>query len=56
MVKINKLKCICCGACVGVCPTRALTLVNDEILFDKEKCINCGACIKICPANAITQK
>ena len=53
MVKINKIRCIKCGACVGVCPVQALILTTEGIKFDKDKCIKCGACIKICPANAI---
>ncbi|MCC7552187.1 4Fe-4S binding protein [Candidatus Micrarchaeota archaeon] len=56
MVYINGIKCIKCGACVGVCPTQALTLTEKGIVFDKTKCINCGACIQICPANAISKE
>lgn len=56
MVKINIIKCINCGACVGVCPVNALILTEKGITFDKDKCINCGACIKICPANAVSQE
>ncbi|MCD6279224.1 4Fe-4S binding protein [Candidatus Micrarchaeota archaeon] len=52
-VKIDKDKCIFCGACVGVCPVMALRLNNDRIEWDADKCIYCGNCEKICPANAI---
>lgn len=44
-------KCVHCGACTSVCPSRALTIkAPDYILnFDKEKCLVCGLCVKACP-------
>lgn len=49
---IIRNKCMYCGACVSVCPQRALTL--KEIFIDiHNACNNCGICAKICPANAI---
>lgn len=45
--------CTGCGACVSVCPVRALALsYNDEGFYypelDEDKCIRCGMCEKIC--------
>lgn len=44
-------KCVHCGACTSVCPSRALTIDAPEYLlaYDKEKCLVCGLCIKACP-------
>lgn len=42
--------CIGCGACVGSCPTGALS--QDEmhqVVFDPEKCMECDTCIHVCP-------
>ncbi|WP_135606059.1 4Fe-4S binding protein [Methanococcoides sp. NM1] len=50
---INKYKCGYCGACVGVCPTGALELIETWIEVDSKKCTRCGICQKICPLGAI---
>lgn len=45
--------CTRCGACVGVCPNKAIPADSpDKTLLDK--CIVCAACIKYCPAKART--
>ena len=49
-------KCIGCGACVNVCPTLALTMVDDlkadtpnrKITLSYDTCIFCGGCSEIC--------
>ncbi|MBN1508504.1 MAG: Coenzyme F420 hydrogenase/dehydrogenase, beta subunit C-terminal domain [Sedimentisphaerales bacterium] len=46
--------CLGCGACVSVCPNRALILVdvaNDGLRpkTDHNRCAQCGECIKVCP-------
>lgn len=51
--KINREKCLRCGACVSVCPVQALELTEDGIKWNEEKCTFCGKCGKICPVNAI---
>jgi L-aspartate semialdehyde sulfurtransferase ferredoxin len=49
-------KCVECGACVGVCPSKALTMESPDYLleFDVEKCVLCGLCVKACPVRAIS--
>lgn len=48
-------KCTHCGACISICPTKALTINNKsgEVTFDPRKCIACELCIPICPYNAL---
>ncbi len=45
-------ECIHCGQCVPGCPTGALSLVDDKVVWDEGKCIDCGACYKNCPYSA----
>jgi hydrogenase-4 component H len=49
-------KCVGCGACVNVCPTQALTLIDDcqaappvrRITLRYDTCIFCGNCSQNC--------
>ncbi len=51
-------RCTHCGACVAVCPTRALHARRDsqEIAFDPTKCIGCELCLPACPPHAMEIK
>jgi uncharacterized protein (DUF362 family)/Pyruvate/2-oxoacid:ferredoxin oxidoreductase delta subunit len=56
----SKRACIACGACVTICPGKALALVPDaqakakrRIEVDYEKCIRCYCCHEVCPEDAI---
>jgi ferredoxin len=51
-------RCTSCGACVAVCPTKALHVKREtqEILFDPAKCIGCELCIPACPPRAMEMK
>jgi formate hydrogenlyase subunit 6/NADH:ubiquinone oxidoreductase subunit I len=46
-------KCVGCGACVAVCPPKAITIVdkgNTRVLtIDHGLCIFCGTCQDVCP-------
>lgn len=48
--------CTLCLACVGTCPTHALTDSQDRPLlaFDESLCVQCGLCAATCPENVIT--
>lgn len=51
--KINQSKCIKCGACVGACPTGAISFdANGNVVIDPKKCISCGTCFAVCPTGA----
>ena len=41
-------RCNDCGLCVKQCPTEALYIKENIVMWDKEKCCNCDKCIKEC--------
>ncbi len=41
-------RCNNCGLCVKQCPTEALYIKENIVMWDKEKCCNCDKCIKEC--------
>ena len=41
-----------CGACVAVCPTKAMVMDEDGIKTDVDTCILCMACTATCPKKA----
>ena len=43
---INKKKCVGCGKCVEVCPTKVMVHKEGNPV---SKCIACGICVKACP-------
>lgn len=52
-MKVDRDRCLHCGACVGFCPFNALYL-DEVFLVFTEKCTNCGMCIRACPVGAIS--
>lgn len=44
--------CIHCGKCVQGCPTKALSISNQKVIWDESLCINCDQCTDICPHDA----
>lgn len=55
MIQIkDKAKCTGCTACVNICGSHAITMINDERghsypTINTDLCIECGLCEKICP-------
>lgn len=47
-------KCITCGECVTVCPTRAHSLTNGIHRIDRTVCSACGLCVDACLGEALT--
>ena len=51
----NRGICTGCGACLAVCPNKAIDVVEDNLthfmypMVDENKCIGCDLCRAICP-------
>jgi len=54
VVKKDEDLCIDCGACVSLCPVKAISLANDwTIDVNDKECIGCKLCTYSCPTKAI---
>ncbi len=51
--QVDQKLCAGCGACIDVCSTGALSIVNHRAEIDQAVCTECGACIATCPNAAI---
>ena len=56
----NNTNCSGCTACSKACPTKAITMISDNMGFyvpniDDDKCVNCGKCIKVCQYHTYIQ-
>ncbi|KZX17264.1 ferredoxin [Methanobrevibacter cuticularis] len=52
MIVVNQEDCIKCGACEGTCPSAAIELENQKVVY----CDICGGepkCVDICPQDAL---
>ena len=53
-LRLDREKCIGCGACLLVCPHAVLSLTHGKVdIADRDACMECGACAKNCPAAAL---
>lgn len=50
---IDSEKCIGCGACIRVCTSDTLTLINGAAHVTGDKSLSCGHCAGVCPQDAI---
>ncbi|MBN1761872.1 MAG: 4Fe-4S binding protein [Methanomicrobia archaeon] len=47
-------RCVHCGACIAVCPTKVFSFDPSWCLdLDEEKCVRCEVCVKACPRSAL---
>jgi formate hydrogenlyase subunit 6/NADH:ubiquinone oxidoreductase subunit I len=51
--ELDATRCDGTGACVDVCPTRAISLVGSTWTLDVGACVFCGACARACPRDAL---
>lgn len=63
--RFQRKKCILCGRCIEICPSKALRLEERKIrsgrkkkrvVLEKVKCLHCFCCHEICPVEAILLK
>ena len=52
-LKIDGKKCIGCGKCVRLCPTKNISMQNG-VAQGSNKCTMCYRCVNQCPKQAIT--
>jgi len=52
--KWNETECIFCGLCEAVCPTKVISINQDEqkLEYEESGCNFCGRCVKSCPTDA----
>ncbi|WP_426348730.1 EFR1 family ferrodoxin [Alloiococcus sp. CFN-8] len=46
-------KCISCGNCQSLCPSKAIEIIDGKPSWVKSQCVQCLACIHRCPVEAI---
>ncbi len=52
-IEIDRNLCIGCGACISVCPTGTISLVDGKAAVTGPESISCGHCEAVCPEGAI---
>ncbi|MEM3402149.1 MAG: 4Fe-4S binding protein [Candidatus Hadarchaeales archaeon] len=53
-IRLDRESCVDCGACLSLCPTRALYMDDEKsVCLDEEKCIYCKLCVPACPVRAL---
>ncbi len=54
-VVLDQERCTLCVACVGACPTAALSCDPErpQLAFTERQCIQCGLCRATCPEDAV---
>jgi ferredoxin len=51
---INEDRCIGCEACIDVCPTEVLDLVDHKVKVSRfSDCVQCEQCANSCPTQAL---
>lgn len=58
MIHENALSCTGCGACMNICPEKAIVMKYDREGFlapviERDKCIRCGKCDTVCQIHVV---
>ena len=51
-MKIKTEDCTGCGGCIDLCPSIAISMVNNKAVIDSALCTECKICEQVCPVNA----
>jgi len=51
--KVKSNNCVMCGACIDICPVKAISKKSDKAFVDKKVCVGCGECLCVCQYGAI---
>ena len=54
-MRINYERCGYCGACVGVCKSMAVELIENRVVIYEDRCKKCKACMIVCPLKALEE-
>lgn len=49
---VNPEKCVGCGVCIGICPTKAIAMEGHKARVNSAVCIGCGECMSHCEVKA----
>ena len=52
MIVVNKEDCIRCGACQGICPTAAIAVSPEDVIYC-DMCADEPKCVQVCPKSAL---
>ncbi len=52
-IKYDKTKCIKCGICKKVCPSKGTITIDKEFIINFLQCIFCANCVENCPKGAL---
>jgi len=50
---IDQEKCIGCGLCVKVCPSRTISMQDSKAVVTGDRSLQCGHCVAVCPVDAV---
>jgi heterodisulfide reductase subunit A-like polyferredoxin len=50
---VDNMMCTGCGACVEVCPPKALAIREEKAHLEEEFCEECGFCAAECPTGSL---
>lgn len=51
--KVNPELCMNCGSCEDICPTGAVSIIDNVAFIDEDNCKKCRICVTVCPVEAI---
>ena len=54
--RVNRAKCIGCGACMRNCPASTIEMTDKKAHIKPKACIKCYCCQEFCPAEAVEIK